>query len=46
MIWLDYVLLGAVLGGCLLVLLRKKKKHGCCGDCSACGNLCGKSDNR
>ncbi|MBE6947020.1 MAG: FeoB-associated Cys-rich membrane protein [Ruminococcaceae bacterium] len=32
---MDWVLLSAIAGYALFVLLRKKKK-GCCGDCSQC----------
>ena len=37
MSWMDYLLLALIGGYCVYLLLRKKKKDGCCGDCSQCG---------
>ena len=37
MSWLDYLLLALIGGYCADLLLRRKKKDGCCGDCSRCG---------
>ncbi|MDD5864723.1 MAG: FeoB-associated Cys-rich membrane protein [Firmicutes bacterium] len=36
MSWIDYALLALIVGYCLYLLLRKKKKGSCCGDCSQC----------
>ena len=41
MSWLDYLLLALIGGYCAYLLLRRKKKDGCCGDCSRCGG-CGR----
>ena len=34
MSWIDYLLLALIGGYCAYLLLRRKKKDGCCGDCS------------
>lgn len=43
MSWLDWLLLALIVGYCLYLLLRKKNKGGCCGDCAQCRG-CGKQD--
>lgn len=32
----DYLILAAILGYCAWQIFGKKKKGGCCGNCSAC----------
>lgn len=45
MSWLDYLLLALIGGYCAYLLLRRKKKDGCCGDCSRCGG-CGRKSEK
>ena len=33
----EHLLLALIGGYCVYLLLRRKKKDGCCGDCSRCG---------
>ena len=33
----EHLLLALIGGYCAYLLLRRKKKDGCCGDCSRCG---------
>lgn len=40
MTWLDWCILAAVAGYLIYLLFFRKKKGGCCGDCSACGHAC------
>lgn len=40
MSWIDWLLVLLIAGYCLWLLLRRKKKGGCCVDCSACSGCC------
>lgn len=40
MSWIDWLLCALILGYCVFVLFRRKKKRGCCGDCTACQECC------
>lgn len=46
MSWIDYLLLALIGGYCAYLLLRRKKKDGCCGDCSRCGGCCEKRSEK
>jgi len=41
---LDYLLIALVVGYCLYILLRPKKRGGCCGDCARCHEKCKTQD--
>ena len=41
----EHLLLALIGGYCAYLLLRRKKKDGCCGDCSRCGG-CGRKSEK